>query len=53
MAGSIHYHRYLVVVMRINVLSTFCFYLVQTASFFIHIARYIFQKTDTLPVKTN
>ena len=41
MVGSIHYHRYLVVVMRINVLSSFCFYLVQTASFFSHIARYI------------
>ena len=41
MVGSINYHRYLVFVMCINVLPSFCLFLVQTASSFNHIARYI------------
>ena len=39
--GYINYPRYLVFVMCINVLPSFCFFLVQAASFFSHIARYI------------
>ena len=41
MVGSINYHRYLVFVMCINVLPSFCLFLVQAASFFSHISRYI------------
>ena len=41
MVGSINYHRYLVFVMCINILPSFCLFMVQTASFFSHTARYI------------
>ena len=53
MVGSINYHRNVKLKMRVDVLSSFRFLSVHTASIIGHIARYAPSSADTLPSKQN